>query len=137
GATVQWLHNGTPIANATAATRVTANAQPSVAGIYTAVITQGAATTTQSIVLAIALPAGTKVIGSGSEVGSNIVHQNGGIYDQILLEGPSTTFRADAGQVTRCSYLDVDGDIVQVEFTGAGSVTIVLDPATYPAPAFP
>jgi hypothetical protein len=84
-------------------------------------------------VLGLAVPAGVKVIGSGTEVGSNIVHQNGNVYDQVLLQGTSATIRADAGQVTRMSYIDLNDDIVQVEFSGAGTLSLVLELATGPA----
>ena len=60
----------------------------------------------------------TILAGSGSEVGSNIVHSNGNTYDQILLTGPSVTVSADPGQVVRISYLDLGGDIVQTKFSG-------------------
>jgi len=67
------------------------------------------------------------VTGGGTEVGSNIVHPNGNVYDQVLMTGASVTVTADAGQVTRVSFLDLSGDIVQAEFSGAGSLTISLD----------
>lgn len=67
-----------------------------------------------------------KVAGEGTEVGANITHVNGNIYDQVLLQGTSATISADPGQITRLSYLDLTGDIVQVEFSGAGSLTITL-----------
>jgi len=67
------------------------------------------------------------VTGGGTEVGSNIVHPNGNVYDQVAMTGASVTVTADAGQVTRVSFLDLQGDIVQAEFSGAGSLTISLD----------
>jgi hypothetical protein len=77
------------------------------------------------------------VVGGGTEVGSNIVHPNGNIYDQVLMTGSSVTVTADAGQVTRVSFLDLSGDIVQVEFSGAGSLNITLDDGSYKGPAEP
>jgi hypothetical protein len=67
------------------------------------------------------------VAGSGVEVGSNIPNSDGNTYDQILLTGSSVTVTADAGQVTRVSFLDQSGDIVQAEFAGAGTMTVALD----------
>jgi len=67
------------------------------------------------------------VTGGGTEVGSNIQHQNGNVYDQVKMTGSSVTVTADAGQVTRVSFLDLSGDIVQAEFSGKGSLTISLD----------
>lgn len=67
------------------------------------------------------------VTGSGTEVLSNLVHANGNTYDQVLMTGSSVTVTADAGQITRVSFLDLQGDIVQAEFSGAGTMTISLD----------
>jgi len=67
------------------------------------------------------------VTGGGTEVGTDIRHPNGNIYDQVLMTGASVTVSADAGQVTRVSFLDLSGDIVQAEFSGKGSLTISLD----------
>ncbi len=66
---------------------------------------------------------------------SDIVHANGNVYDQVLLKSSAITVTNDPGQITRVSFLDVDGDIVQAEFSGAGSLTISLDPDTYSGPA--
>lgn len=67
------------------------------------------------------------ITGSGTQVGENIVHPNGNVYDQVLMTGSSVTVTADAGQVTRVSFLDLQGDIVQAEFSGKGTLTISLD----------
>lgn len=75
--------------------------------------------------------------GSGTVVGFNIVHSNGNVFDQILLEGPLVTLRADPDQITRASFLDEDDDIVQVEFSGEGTLTIILDADTFVEPAPP
>lgn len=66
------------------------------------------------------------ITGSGTEVGSNINHINGNVYDQVLMTGSSVTVTADAGQVTRVSFLDLQGDIVQAEFSGAGTLNVSL-----------
>jgi hypothetical protein len=81
------------------------------------------------------LAAGVKVAGLAREVGANIRHTNGNVYDQILLEGRTAAFTADPGQIARLSFLDLTGDIVQVEFSGAGTVTIELDSAGAAGPA--
>lgn len=75
-----------------------------------------------------------KVIGCGYEYVANVTHANGNVYDQILLTGPLTRIRADAHQIVRASYVDLNDDIVQVEFSGAGAVTISLASVTPPAP---
>jgi hypothetical protein len=80
--------------------------------------------------------AAAKVTGSAMQVRSDVVHpQTHNTYDQILLQGPSATITADPGQITRLSYVDTSLDIVQVEFSGAGSLSITLDNYSGPAPA--
>jgi len=76
-----------------------------------------------------------KVAGTAYEHGSDIAHPNGNIYDQMLMTGAAATITADAGQVTRTSFIDLNDDIVQVEFSGRGALTISLDSASGPAPA--
>ncbi len=130
----QWNHNGVPLAGATATSYTVTNVQPVNAGIYTVVMVTGATGTTQGFVLGLGVPpTGSKVVGAGSEVGSDIRHANGNVYDQVLLQGTAATIRADAGQVTRISYIDLNDDIVQVEFAGAGSLSINLELASGPA----
>ena len=75
--------------------------------------------------------------GSGEIAGENIQHPNGNIFDQILLTGQSITVKAKEGQITRVSFMDENGDIVQAEFSGSGTFSITLDPATYLPPALP
>lgn len=67
------------------------------------------------------------IVGGGTEVLTDIQHPNGNVYDQVLMTGASVTVTADAGQVTRVSFLDLNGDIVQAEFSGKGSLTVTLD----------
>jgi hypothetical protein len=76
-----------------------------------------------------------KVVGAAREVGSDIRHANGNVYDQVLMTGANATVTADPGQITRVSFVDLTNDIVQVEFGGAGAMTITLDNASGPAPA--
>jgi hypothetical protein len=69
----------------------------------------------------------TIVAGSGTEVGADIKDgRTGSVYDQILMGGSTVTVTADAGQTTRVDFLDMDGDIVRAEFTGAGQLNISL-----------
>ena len=77
------------------------------------------------------------VSGSGDVAGTDIMHSNGNVYDQVLLTGERVTVRADVGQITRTSFIDENDDIVQVEMSGDGEVTIVLDPDTFSGPALP
>ena len=66
------------------------------------------------------------VTGGGTEVGSDISFQ-GNVYDQILLTGASVTVSADPGQIVRVSFLDLNGDIVQSEYSGSGNFSVSLD----------
>ncbi len=80
------------------------------------------------------LLAGGFTTAQGTEF-SNIVHANGNVYDQVLLKSSAITISNDAGQITRVSFLDLQGDIVQAEFSGAGQLSISLDNYSGPAEA--
>jgi hypothetical protein len=135
GATVQWQRNGRNIGVPSTAMSLTVpNVQPTAAGLYTAVVTTATGTTTSQA--AVLVPGGrTKIVGDAREIGSDIHHPNGNIYDQMLLTGPAATVQADPGQVTRISFIDLNDDIVQVEFSGQGALTILLDNASGPGAA--
>ncbi len=132
GASYQWQLNGSPLAGATGSSLNLANVQPANTGIYTAVASTGGATTATAPAV-VGVTTANKVEGFGSEVGSNIVHPNGNVYDQVLLQGASVSITADPGQVVRLSFIDLTKDIVQVEFSGAGTLSLVLDNASGPA----
>ena len=74
----------------------------------------------------------TIVSGEGEEVGSDIAFQ-GNIYDQVQMTGISVTVEADPGQIVRVSYQDVNFDILQAEFSGAGQLTVSLSDFDGPA----
>ena len=75
--------------------------------------------------------------GTGNVVGEDIVHPNGNIFDQVLMTGESIKLRAKTNQIVRVSFLDENDDIVQVEFSGSGIISVELDPATFSPPAPP
>ena len=75
--------------------------------------------------------------GSGDVAGENIAHPNGNVFDQVLLTGEFIQLQAKDEQITRVSFMDEDEDIVQVEFSGSGTFTITLDPATFLPAALP
>lgn len=130
--TFQWQFNGANLAGATNATLTVVNTQPANAGVYTAVVTSGTAVTTDPAIVGISTT--SKVIGFAEELQPvNIPHPNGNVFDQVLLEGASATITADANQATRMSYIDLNNDIVQIEFAGAGTLSIVLDNPSGPA----
>lgn len=130
----QWTQNGRNVSGATAAELTFATVQPAQAGIYraTAVNAAGASSTEAAIVGAVTT---SKVLGDGLEVGTDILHANKNIFDQVLLTGAAEAITADytANQITRTSYIDLNGDIVQVEFSGPGTLSLVLDGASGPA----
>ena len=45
--------------------------------------------------------------------------------------------RADTDQISRVSFLDLNDDIVQVEFSGSRLMTVIMDPDTFKPPALP
>ncbi|HWA85183.1 MAG TPA: immunoglobulin domain-containing protein [Opitutus sp.] len=132
GSSCQWTMNGVALAGATDVTLGIDNFAPTNSGIYQAVLTatSGTALTTPAI---LGLSATAKVTGLAGEVGPNIRHPNGNYYDQVLLQGSAASITADVGQVTRTSYIDLNGDIVQVEFAGAGTLSLVLSGSSAPA----
>ena len=65
--------------------------------------------------------------GSGDLVGEDIMHPDGNIYNQVLLTGQSVTMRTDGTEISRVSFLDLNGDIVQVETSGNAVVAVTLD----------
>ncbi len=134
GASVQWERNGVALAGATSPTLMVANVQPSQAGLYGAKVTSSSGAAAAELAI-LGVASTSKVIGDGAEVGANIVHANGNVYDQVLLQGTAATITADRGEVVRLSYVDLTDDIVQVEFSGAGALTITLEQSSGPAPA--
>jgi YD repeat-containing protein len=135
GLTYQWRRNGQTIAGATSPTYTVAALQPGDAGLYT-VLVASASGTTETVPVLLAPVSTEKLVGAGDSLPDwqNIRHPSGNLYDQVLMTGPAVTVRADPGQVTRISFIDVTDDIVQVEFSGAGSLSVVLEEATGPAP---
>ncbi len=129
--TYQWRFDGNNLAGATNATYQVSNAGPADAGVYTLAGTTATGTSIDTVILGIS--SASKVIGNGSEVGTDITAPNKNVYDQILLSGPAATVTADAGQVTRTSFIDLTNDIVQVEFSGAGTLSLLLANSTGPA----
>jgi hypothetical protein len=132
--TLQWTFNGASIAGATSATLVVTNVQPTSSGLYRAVATNSAGSA-ESAAAVLGISTSDKISGTVTEVGSNIVHPNTNIYDQMLLTGAAATVNADAGQVVRVSFVDLSNDIVQLEFSGAGTLAVTLDGASAPATA--
>ena len=131
--TLQWQWNGATLAGATSATLTLANLQPANAGIYTALSTNSFGTTTSDPAI-VGVSTTSKVIGAGSEIAHGIyVASNGNTFDQVLPSGAAVAVTAEPGKITRTSFIDLSDDIVQVEFSGAGTLSLVLDTPTGPA----
>ncbi len=134
----QWYRGGVALPGATSATLTLPTAGPADAGLYDVAVSGVDRTLSQPAVLGIVPPAGQRTAGSVTtrDEWQNIHHANGATYDQFLLTGAAGTFTADPGQIARCSYLDENDSIVQVEMSGAGAITINLDTPSGPmAPA--
>jgi hypothetical protein len=130
--TYQWNRNGVAISGATLGALTLTNFQVADAGAYTVTITNSVGAVT-SRSAAVGVTSTAKVAGAGTEIGTNITHANGNVYDQVLLTGAAAVITADAGQVTRVSFIDLNDDIVQVEFSGAGTLALTLENASGPA----
>ncbi len=131
--TIQWQRNGNDVAGATNPTLTIDDVEPAVAGVYRALLSNpsGSANSTFAI---LGVGTAAKVIGDGTEVARDIVFANGNVFDQVLLQGAAATVTADVGQIVRISYVDLNDDIVQIEFSGAGTLSLLLDAPSGPNP---
>jgi len=128
----QWKRNGIEIPGAESLNYTLSNLQPASAGIYSLVVYTEAGTT-ESAGAIVAPTISTKVTGTAYEFAGDIHHPNGNVYDQLLITGTAATYTSDPGQIVRASFLDLNDDIVQLEFSGPGSVTVQMAGATGPA----
>lgn len=132
--TYQWFKDGRALAGAAAPTLTFTAVQPAHAGSYHVVITNALGQTTSTpAVLGVQVPDLFVGDASSPPAWRSIRHPNGNLYSQVLLTGPSATVVALPGQVTRISFVDLQDDIVQLEFSGAGTMTVTLANATGPA----
>lgn len=127
---VRWFHDASEVATSSGPTWRSAPPQPP--AVYFAELQGGGS---QRLPVVIAPVSTAPVIGDARLVGADLVHQNGNVYDQFLLTGAAATIRAGAGKIARISFRDLSEDIVQVEFSGAGALTIVLKEPSGPGPA--
>jgi hypothetical protein len=127
----QWQRNGADVSGATSGTLSLASVQPGDAGLYTAVISNSGGTSTSSPAI-VGVTTGALVTGGGQIAAQNVQHPNGNFYDQVLVTGSAEAV-ATQGRTVRTSFIDLNDDIVQVEFAGAGTLSVVLDSATGPA----
>ena len=140
--TYQWYtgnsgDTASPVAGATADTLETGELTAST-NFWVQITNAGGTVESDTAVITVTAPPVPLVLdGSGDIAGENIQHPNGNVFDQILLTGESIQLQARPGQITRVSFMDEDEDIVQVEFSSAGTFTVTLDPATFLPPAVP
>lgn len=131
----QWFFNRTLIPGGTGPKLTLNNFLLQWAGVYTAVASGGGARVISDPVI-VGVTGTGRLAGIGREVGPDIRHVNGNTYDQFLIEGSYLAIMADPGQVARASFIDANHDIVQVEFSGAGTLFLSLE--TYaPEPDLP
>ncbi len=133
--TYQWRLNGVAISGATTASYSIPSVQPTNVGVYSlAVTSNGSTVVTNPATLSMTAtqrPAGTAILHT-----PDIVHPaTRNVYDQFLLTGPAASITADPGQIARISYVDLSDDIVQLEFSGAGTLTVTLTNPSGPAVA--
>lgn len=135
--TFQWRRNGRPLAGAQAATLTAGALQPTDTGLYTADVGADGNVTRSTEPALLGLSTTRKVIGAGFELHADIRHPNGNVFDQVALTGAAESITADFSQkqITRTSFVDLDGDIVQVEFSGPGTLSLVLEGAGDPTAA--
>ncbi len=140
--TYQWYTGNSgdtaaPVAGATAGTLDT-GALTASTSFWVQITNAGGTADSDTAAITIAAPSVPLVLdGSGDIAGEDIQHANGNVFDQILLTGESVQLQAKPGQITRVSFMDENEDIVQVEFSGNGTFTVTLDPATFLPPAVP
>ncbi|HWA84990.1 MAG TPA: immunoglobulin domain-containing protein [Opitutus sp.] len=130
--TLKWQRNGLDVAGAASASLALNNVQPPNTGLYTLVATNASGTVTSSDAIVGVLTSAAE-IGDGNVVATSIAHPNGKLYDQVVLTGPAAAIHTQGGRTTRTSFIDENNDIVQVEFAGAGTLSLVLDDPSGPA----
>ncbi|HVU26031.1 MAG TPA: hypothetical protein VHE13_18005 [Opitutus sp.] len=131
--TYVWRRNGIAVPGGTGDGLDFANNQPVRAGIYDVVVATnvGSVASTAAIVGVLTT---SGAIGDGRVLATEVPHPNGNHYDQVLLTGPAAAVATQGGRVTRTSFIDENDDIVQVEFAGHGTLALVLDDPSGPAP---
>lgn len=129
---LQWLKNGIEITDATNTNLFLSNLQAGDTGLYALRATNDSGSVT-SLPGVVGITTTEPVLGDGSIVANDVVHPNGKVYDQVLMTGAATAITAGPGKVTRTSFIDLNDNIVQVEFSGAGTLSLVLDDPQGPA----
>lgn len=129
---IQWLQNGSPLAGETSPNLTIDGAVPGDAGLYSLRF-QGSPDGRAGNIALVGMTTSDRVSGAGKVLATNVLHPNGNHFDQVLLTGAAELVTAAPTRVTRTSFIDDNGDIVQVEFSGPGTLSIVLAGASGPA----
>jgi hypothetical protein len=128
----QWLFNGVAVAGATSTSLTVPSVGPANVGAYVLSATLNGKTITSNPAVLV-LNTTARATGTVTLFAADITHPATGFkYDQFLLTGSAGTITA-ADRIARTSYLDLTDDIVQVEFSGPGVLTITLAGASGPA----
>ena len=130
---IQWRRNGANLPAAASATLTVSDIQSADTGVYTPADPADGAAMARAAILGLSTT--EKVVGDGVEISADVPHPNTNIFDQVLLTGVAESITADfaQGQITRTSFIDLNNDIVQVEFSGPGTLSLVLDASSAPA----
>jgi len=70
---------------------------------------------------------------AGGDLDAGVMHPNGNIYDRMILRSPVGTVTAEPNRITRVSLIDLTDTMINVEFAGAGTLTITLEDPSGPA----
>lgn len=130
----QWQQNGVNVPGLTSTLINISGMQPAYTGLFSVLVTSGTATSVGPPAI-VGLKSTAKLVGPGTEF-PNIFHAGTGFtYDQILLGGAAASVTADSalGQILRISFISLLDDIVQVEFSGPGTLSLVLAVPSGPA----
>ncbi len=68
----------------------------------------------------------------GTELGTSLVHANGNVFDHRLVRASLVRIEGSRQRITRLSFMDTDNDVVHVEFSGAGRLTLAMEDSTGP-----
>jgi hypothetical protein len=120
GLTYYWYRNGGRTSGSASGT-LTDYSSKWAAGLAQGVAANG---TSRALSVPVILAPGLDLVDRTPIIAADIQHPNGNVYDQVELMGTVTTLAARPGKVTRASFLDGNNDIVQVEFAGAGTLTL-------------
>lgn len=131
GAGYQWFKDVHPIPGATDSTLVLPAISSEDAGVYDVLVSASNESLSRPVVLGISLPEGVHSAGSVTVACDNQDRTDRSCpnTDDYLLTGTAGTISAVPGQVARLAFFAAGGQVVQVEISGAGSLTVVLDHA--------